>query len=101
MNEQTYQVTLDVAPSLEELVVDCLLLLESERGFNSYPVYAHHHENKGLSLAEQVSGRQKKVRFQIYVAEQALAILLAQLKQEFSGAGIQYWVLPVLEHGVI
>jgi len=26
---------------------------------------------------------------------------LAQLKQEFAGAGIQYWVLPVIEKGVI
>jgi hypothetical protein len=101
MKAQTYQVTLDVPPSLEELVVDCLLLLESERGFSSFPVSAHHHENKGLSLSEQVSGRQKKVRFHIYVEEQALATLLAQLKQAFSGAGVQYWVLPVLEHGVI
>jgi Protein of unknown function (DUF3240) len=75
--------------------------LESERGFNSFPVNIHHHDSKGLSLSEQVSGRQKKIRFQIYVAEQALAGLLAQLRQEFSGSGIQYWVLPVLEHGVI
>lgn len=101
MDSREYQITLDVLPGLEELLVDCLLLLESERGFNSFPVYAHHHENKGLSLAEQVTGRQKKVRFQIYVEEQALAGLLAQLRQEFSGAGIQYWVLPVLDTGVI
>ncbi|SJM94245.1 conserved hypothetical protein [Crenothrix polyspora] len=101
MNNKEYLVTLNVPPGLEELVVDCLLLLESEHGFSSFPVNAHHHENKGLSLAEQVSGRQKKIRFQMYVAEQALPILLAQLRQEFSGAGIQYWVLPVLENGVI
>ncbi|SJM91369.1 DUF3240 family protein [Crenothrix polyspora] len=101
MKTQEYLVTLNVAPSLEELVVDCLLLLESEHGFSSFPVNAHHHNNKGLSLSEQVSGRQKKIRFQMYVAEQGLATLLAQLKQEFSGAGIQYWVLPVLENGVI
>jgi hypothetical protein len=100
MNNKEYLVTLNVPPGLEELVVDCLLLLESEHGFSSFPVNAHHHDNQGLSLAEQVSGRQKKIRFQMYVAEQALPILLAQLRQEFSGAGIQYWVLPVLENGV-
>jgi hypothetical protein len=101
MNNKEYLVTLNVPPGLEELVVDCLLLLEAEHGFSSFPVNAHHHDNQGLSLAEQVSGRQKKIRFQMYVAEEALAILLVELKQEFSGAGIQYWVLPVLEHGVI
>jgi hypothetical protein len=101
MNNKEYLVTLNVPPGLEELVVDCLLLLESEQGFSSLPVYAHHHENKGLSLAEQVSGRQKKIRFQMYVAEESLTTLLAQLKNEFSGAGIQYWVLPVIENGMI
>jgi hypothetical protein len=27
--------------------------------------------------------------------------LLAQLRSDFSGSGIQYWVLPVIENGVI
>jgi hypothetical protein len=26
---------------------------------------------------------------------------LEQLRQEFSGSGIQYWVLPMIENGVI
>jgi hypothetical protein len=83
-------------------VVDCLLVLESERGFSSFPVSSHQHKNHGLlSKSEQVTGRQKEIRFQIYVPEQALSELLAQLRQEFSGLGIQYWVLPVLENGII
>lgn len=101
MTHLEYLVTLNVPPSLEEPVVDCLLMLEAEHGFSSFPVNAHHHENKGLSLAEQVSGRQKRVRFQMYVSAQGLAGLLTQLQQEFSGSGIQYWVLPVIEKGVI
>jgi len=96
-----YLVTLNVPPALEEELVDSLLMLESEHGFSSFPVNAHHHENKGLSLAEQVTGRQKKIRFQMYVDEQDLAEFLAQLRQEFSGSGIQYWVLPVIENGLI
>jgi len=101
MIEQEYLVTLNVPPSLEEELVDCLLMLEAEHGFSSLAVNAHHHENKGLSLSEQVSGRQKRIRFQMYVDAQDLPALLAQLKQEFAGAGIQYWVLPVIEKGVI
>ncbi len=98
---QEYLVTLNVPPSLEETIVDCLLTLEAEHGFSSFTVNAHHHENKGLSLAEQVSGRQKRIRFQMYVCAQGLAALLTQLQEDFSGSGIQYWVLPVLEKGVI
>lgn len=101
MNVKEYLVTLNVPPSLEEAVVDCLLTLESEHGFSSFPVSSHDHRNEGLSLAEQVTGRQRKIRFQMYVPEQGLAVLLAQLRAEFSGSGINYWVLPVIENGAI
>jgi hypothetical protein len=101
MNCTEYLVTLNIPPSLEEMMVDSLLLLETEHGFSSFPVSAHHHENVGLSLAEQVTGRQKRVRFQMYVPVEKLPALLEQLRQEFSGSGIQYWVLPVIENGVI
>lgn len=96
-----YLVTLNIPPSLEELMVDSLLLLESEHGFSSFPVSAHHHDNSGLSLAEQVAGRQKRIRFQMYVPVEELPALLVQLREEFSGSGIQYWVLPVIEAGII
>ena len=101
MSCKEYLVTLNIPPSLEEMMVDSLLLLETEHGFSSFPVSAHHHENLGLSLAEQVTGRQKRIRFQMYVPVQKLPELLEQLRQEFSGSGIQYWVLPVIENGVI
>lgn len=101
MNVKEYLVTLNVPPSLEEAVIDCLLMVESEHGFSSFPVSSHDHRNKGLSQAEQVTGRQRKVRIQMYVPEHELADLLAQLREEFSGAGINYWVLPVIENGVI
>jgi len=100
-SHEEYLVTLNVPVSLEEAVVDCLLLLESEYGFSSFPVNSHDHKNKGLSLAEQVSGRQKRIRFQMYVPQEGLTGLLAQLRAEFSGSGLKYWVLPVIENGVI
>ena len=101
MHSKEYLVTLNVPISLEEAVVDCLLMLESEHGFSSFPVNSHDHKNEGLSLAEQVSGRQKRIRFQMYVPEQGLPALLAQLRTDFSGSGIKYWVLPVIENGSI
>ncbi|MGZ8223321.1 MAG: DUF3240 family protein [Methylobacter sp.] len=101
MKLKEYLVTLNVPSALEEAVVDCLLMLESEHGFSSFPVNSHDHRNEGMSLSEQVSGRQKRIRFQMYVPEQRLAALLDQLKREFAGSGIRYWVLPVVENGVI
>jgi hypothetical protein len=101
MSNNLLLVTFNVPPTIESLVVDSLLLLESANGFSSFPVFAHSHINDDLSLAEQVTGRQKKIRFQIYVHENELAVLLAQIKKSFAGSGIEYWVLPVLENGVI
>jgi hypothetical protein len=96
-----FLITLNVPPSLEDMIVDNLLTLEFERGFSGFPVFAHHYENKGLSIAEQVTGRQKRIRFQMYVNQLDLEKLLTILRDEFSGSGIQYWVMPVLEHGVL
>jgi hypothetical protein len=95
-----YLVTLNVPPALEGMVVDNLLMMEFERGFSGFPVFAHHHENKGLSIAEQVTGRQKKIRFQMYINGDDLAKLLVNLRESFSGSGVEYWVMPVLENGV-
>lgn len=101
MTAKEYLVTLNVPTGIEEMIVDTLLTLESEHGFCSFLVYAHDHKNEGLSLAEQVSGRQKRLRFQMYVDDVALQALLAQLRQQFPGSGIRYWVMPVVENGVL
>lgn len=89
-------VILNVPSGLEEDIVDCLLTLESEHGFTSFPLNVHHHENKGLSLAEQVSGRQKQICFQIHIDEAGASVLLKLLQDGFAGAGIQFWVVPML-----
>jgi len=101
MSHEDYLVTINVPPSLEEAVVDCLLTMENSQGFSSFPVSAHDHRNQGLSLAEQVSGRQRKIRFQMYVDKKIIAALLTRLKTDFSGSGLHYWVVPILEHGEI
>ena len=99
MKGQEFLVTINVPPSLEEAVVDCLLTFELEDGFSSLPVSAHDHKNLGLSLAEQVTGRQQKIRFQMYVPDHGLEAFLERLKTEFRGAGLHYWVMPVIEKG--
>ena len=101
MSGQEYLVTINVPPLLEEAVVDCLLAIESADGFSSLAVNAHSSAYENLSLAEQVAGRQKQIRFQMYLPEHQLSILIKQLKSCFSGSGIHYWVLPVLESGYI
>lgn len=98
MSHDLFLVTINVPTALEDAMVDCLLTFESAQGFSSFPVNAHDHQNRGLSLAEQVSGRQRKMRFQMFIDNQNLPALLSKLKAEFTGSGLHYWVMPVLEH---
>ena len=103
MNTTEYLVTLNVPPSLEESLVDCLLTFESNDGFSSLKVNAHDydHKNKNLSIAEQVSGQQKKIRFQMYVPETQLQPLLDKLKHQYTDSGVHYWVMPIIESGYL
>lgn len=96
-----YLMTLNAPPILEEAIVDCLLSLTSENEFSSVPINAHSHNHENLTLAEQVVGRQKQIRFQIYVNEPDKNTLIEQLKLNFSGSGIHYWLTPILESGKI
>ncbi|MGY6276787.1 DUF3240 family protein [Methylomonas sp. MgM2] len=101
MIHDTFLVTINVASVLEESMVDCLLTFETAQGFSSFPVNAHDHKHRDLSVTEQVTGRQRKMRFQMYIDQQHLPDLLTKIKTEFAGTGLHYWVVPVLEHGEI
>ncbi len=101
MTQEEYLVTFNVSPQIEEAFVDCLLTFEAEEGFNSFPIRAHDHKNQNLSIHEQVTGRQDQIRFQMYIPQQSLDELMNKLKAEFSGSGVRYWVLPVIDKGCL
>ncbi|HLF97730.1 MAG TPA: DUF3240 family protein [Methylococcaceae bacterium] len=89
--------TLTVSPRLEDTVVDWLLSHESGYGFTSFPVSGHSSAHGGLTLAEQVSGRKKQVRFQMHLPGAEVPALLDQLRRDFAGSGMHYWISPVLD----
>lgn len=93
--------TLTIPPAIEEALLDWLLLNASQAGFSSYPVSGHSSREEGLSLAEQVAGRQKQIRLQLHLPSAAAPAFLAGLKAEFAGAGLHYWLLPLTEAGHI
>lgn len=86
-------------PSLEEVLVDWLLSNESEHGFSSCEVSGHSSQHDDLSLAEQVSGRKRRIQFQMEIPATDTEFLISKLKQEFNRAGIHYWVVPVIDAG--
>ena len=103
MSEQhpQYLISITAPPALEEALVDWLLSRENGEGFTSFAVNGHGRRSEHFSLAEQVAGRQGRIRFQILVPGEACKPLLERLKKDFGGAGLHYWVLPVIEGGEI
>jgi len=93
--------SLVVSPMVEDAVIDLLLEHEGVTGFTSFPINGHGASIHSLSLAEQVSGRQRQILFQTYLKSNKMDNLIASLKQTFSGSGIHYWVVPLLTSGRI
>ena len=86
-------------PSLESNLVDWLLARDGGTGFSSFQLHGHSTHHDHLSVAEQVSGRQRRVQFQIQVSGSELETLLANLESDFGGADLHFWVVPVLAGG--
>ncbi len=89
-------VTLTVAPAIESAVVDWLLDRPESAGFTSLPVSGHSARHEGLSAVEQVTGRQRRVQFQVHMAPTALAAFLAAARERFGGTDAHYWVAPIM-----
>lgn len=96
---QSVLVVLNVPPSLEETVVDWLLAREDSTGFTSFPVFGHSTSHDGLSLAEQVTGRQRRQQFQVLLAEHTVDAFLEDARRSLGAAGIRYWAIPLMATG--
>jgi hypothetical protein len=95
----TVAVTLSLAPSLEERMLDWLLEREDVAGFTGYTTYAHGGDGRMLSIAEQVSGRQRRLELRVEVRAAAVDAWLAALAAGFAGADVDYHVTPILRSG--
>lgn len=91
------KLVLIVAPELEEELVDVLLEHPDVGGFTS-SVVAGNGKAHNMSLAEQVTGRRKRLRFELVLAEASLAPVLEQLRTRI-GANSVYWVESLLGFG--
>lgn len=99
MQQGTQALLILIAPlKLEELIVDRLLEEPQISGFTSNAVNGHgSFKNTQLSLAEQVSGRQRRVQFMLHADVGVLQNFLNQLKTAFPDAGLHYVLQPVLD----
>ncbi len=86
-------------PSVEETVVDWLLEHNEIEGFSSAEAYGHGVRQTGMSLLEQVTGRQRRVQFVIHTDQTIASHLIEDMRAKFSGVGLHYFIVPVLEAG--
>jgi hypothetical protein len=92
-------ITLNVAPTFEERVVDWLLERDGASGFTSYAAYGHGARQGELSVAEQVSGRQRRIEFRIELPRGSLESFTAALATSFAGTDLYFFVSPLLRSG--
>jgi hypothetical protein len=91
--------TIYVPPTLEETLEDWLLENEAISGFSTMEGFGHGSRPSGMTLLEQVAGRQRRVQFLIETDSQVAAKLLSNLREKFAGVGLHYMLTPLLEAG--
>jgi hypothetical protein len=86
------------SPELEHAIADTLLAMPQVSGFTSFPVHGHG-SGGTLTIAEQVAGRRRRVRFEMMLDAEALDTCISQLRSEFGRAGLIYWAYPLSAAG--
>ena len=92
--------TLIALPAMEDELIDWLLSKQSISGFTSQSAHGHG-SNHAMSLAEQVAGRRKQIAFLIELDQPLADNVIRELKNDFSGTGLHYWLSPLLKSGTI
>lgn len=95
----TVAITINVPPAMEERAIDWLLGREEVAGFTSRAADGHGASHDDLSVAEQVTGRQRRAEIRVEIAADMLDPLLAALIAAFNGMDLYYFVTPVLRSG--
>ena len=93
------EITLSVPSRLEDRVIDWLLARADVPTLASSVVYLHGADSRGLSVAEQVSGRQRRVELSIELPASAVDGWLGDVATAFGTTDIAYRVTPVLQSG--
>ncbi|MFZ6742860.1 DUF3240 family protein [Undibacterium sp. JH2W] len=86
---------------LEEKLLDSLLVLPGIQLLISTPAAAYGMQGVTLNAREQVMGHALMTLVQVLLPIHGKQAMLALLQQEFAGAGLHYWISPVVETGEI
>lgn len=87
--------------AIEEKLLDLLLMSPNMTVFTSTATSAHGLAHEALGQMEQVLGRAHAAKIQAIFSAADKMVLLEVLHEQFAGAGLRYWVTPVIEAGEI
>lgn len=93
--------TVIARPDVEEMLIDWLLGREELSGFTGEAAWGHSREHGRFNLVEQVTGRQRRAVFHLKLDQEEAGPLIEAMRDELSGLGLRYWLVPMLDHGVI
>lgn len=85
--------------SLEEQVLDLLLMHPELALFTSTRTGAHGLAFGALSANEQVLGRALATEIHVLLRAGDKDALLEAVRHEFAGTGLRYWITPVMQAG--
>ena len=87
--------------SLEEKLLDLLLLHADLDVFTSTRTAAHGLPFGALGANEQVIGRALATHVQVLMRKSQRDAVLETVRREFAGAGLRYWISPITDAGDI
>jgi hypothetical protein len=87
--------------TLEEKLLDVLLMLPQAVVFTSTPIAAHGLISGRLNVMEQVLGRALVTQVQVLLSATDKDDVLSMLQRDFAGVGVRYWIMPVTQEGEI
>ena len=100
--DQQYQATFIVNSEVKIAVAECIVSFEQELA-KSEEISLDGRDDHRITrfLTEQEGPNGKTRRFQIYATKPVISNLIDSLNHKFSSKDIHYWVMPVIEYGVI
>ncbi len=99
VNHQQFFVTFVVPQAVEDAVAECFVSFEMQQNPQANFDMPDHRITRFLT--EQEGPDRNSRRFQIYAEKSDVAALVEKLRKQFPDSGIHYWILPVIESGVI
>ena len=87
----------EIASSLEEDFIDCLLEFPLIESFSSFEIRRHgNHES--LSTIEKVTGRSRAIRFEVVIDQEQIDQLVTRLNRDVA-PNIRFNIIPLIGSG--